>query len=201
VRVRTAVPAHSSVNSSHRERLAVTIRSMGTANGRDDSSPMSHDPSILTVTLFHDGEPPYLEYPAEVLFDDGDHVVVRANWAEASDRDVGYVRFEKGDVWTEHYWRGRWYAVKEVRDAEGRLKGWYCDVTRPVQVISERLLSEDLFLDLWVSGDCVTTLRLDEDDFMASGLPVRDRDAADAARRALDELESLAADGFAAVTG
>ena len=48
-------------------------------------------------------------------------------------RDFGFVRFEPGDVFTEYYWRDRWYAVKEVRDAAGVLKGWYCDVTRPGQ--------------------------------------------------------------------
>jgi predicted RNA-binding protein associated with RNAse of E/G family len=172
---------------------------MGTTN-HGDASPVPAEQSTLTVTLFHAGEPPYLEYAAEVLFDDGDHIVVRAKWAEATDRDVSYVRFEKGDTWTEHYWRGRWYAIKEIRDADGRLKGWYCDAARPAQIIGERLFSEDLFLDLWVSGDHVTVLRLDEDEFVASGLPVRDRDAADAARRALDELEFLASDGFGAVT-
>ncbi len=174
---------------------------MGTANGRAASSPLVDDHSTLTVTLFHDGEPPYLEYCAEVLLDDGHHIVVRAKWAEVTARDVGYVLFERDDVWTEHYWRDRWYAIKEVRDADGRLKGWYCDVARPALVIGDRLLSEDLFLDLWVSGDRVTVLGLDEDEFAASGLAERDGDAAHAARRALDELESLAADGFAAVTG
>jgi predicted RNA-binding protein associated with RNAse of E/G family len=166
-----------------------------------DSSALVDDKSRLIVTLYHDSQPPYLEYAAEVLSDDGDHIVVRANWAEVASRDVGYVRFEEGDVWTEHYWRGRWYAIKEIRDPGGQLKGWYCDVARPAVVRGQRLLSEDLFLDLWVSGDRVTVLRLDEDEFMASGLADRDRAAAEAAQRALDDLESLAADGFAAVTG
>jgi hypothetical protein len=174
---------------------------MDIADGLADSSPLANASSTLTVTLFHEGEPPYLEYSAEILSDDGDHVVVRAPWAEATSRDVGYVRFEKDDVWTEHYWRNRWYAIKEVRAASGRLKGWYCDVARPASVLDERLLSEDLFLDLWVSGDGMTVLRLDEDEFVASGLDARDPAAADAARRALDELEAMAAGGFTVVAG
>ncbi|MFI6692788.1 DUF402 domain-containing protein [Streptomyces sp. NPDC050433] len=141
-------------------------------------------------------------YPASLLADDGTHVVVRAPWAADGVRDFGFVRFEPGDVFTEHYWRDRWYAVKEVRTGDGILKGWYCDVTRPA-VVSGRgpgelryeLLVEDLDLDLWASADGGTILRLDEDEFEESGLADRDPVAAEAARRALDELELLVTDG------
>ncbi|MGW3406905.1 DUF402 domain-containing protein, partial [Streptomyces zhihengii] len=46
--------------------------------------------------------------------------------------------------------------------------------------------------DLWVSADGGEVLRLDEDEFAASGLAERDPDAAAAAVRALDGLELLA---------
>ncbi|WP_431041722.1 DUF402 domain-containing protein [Streptomyces sp. P1-3] len=136
-----------------------------------------------------------VRYPAVVTADDGTHVVVQAPWAGAATRDFGFVRFESGDVFTEHYWRDRWYAVKEVRDGHGALKGWYCDITRPALVAGDGLTVEDLDLDLWVSADGRTVLRLDEDEFLESGLPERDPAAADQARRALDELERLARDG------
>jgi hypothetical protein len=64
-----------------------------------------------------------IRYPAELLADDGTRVTVRAPWAGGAVRDFGFVRFEPGDVFTEHYWRDRWYSVKEVRDAQGTLKG------------------------------------------------------------------------------
>ncbi|MFI9204596.1 DUF402 domain-containing protein [Streptomyces sp. NPDC053048] len=136
-----------------------------------------------------------VRYPAVVTHDDGTRVVVRAPWAGAGPRDFGFVRFEDGDVFTEHYWRDRWYAVKEVRDASGTLKGWYCDVTRPARVEAGALVVEDLDLDLWVSADGATVLRLDEDEFADSGLDARDPAAARAAREALDELEALARSG------
>jgi hypothetical protein len=145
--------------------------------------------------------PPDVEYPVVVVADDGTHVVVRGPWSLAEARDLGYVRFEPGDVFTEHYWRDRWYSVKEVRGRGGALKGWYCDVARPVRVREGLLVSEDLDLDLWVSADRRTLLRLDEDDFAASGLQDRDPAAAAAARRALEELERLARDGFRGITG
>ncbi|WP_329389485.1 DUF402 domain-containing protein [Streptomyces sp. NBC_01716] len=150
-----------------------------------------------------------IHYPASLLADDGTHVVVRAPWAAEGVRDFGFVRFEPGDVFTEHYWRDRWYAVKEVRTADGVLKGWYCDVTRPAVVrgrgpgeLRYELVVEDLDLDLWASADGGTVLRLDEDEFEESGLAERDPVAADAARRALDEIELLVRDGaFTALLG
>jgi len=134
-----------------------------------------------------------VRYDATVLRDDGVRITVCAPWSLPTTRDFGYVRFEPGDVFTEHYWRDRWFAVKEVRDAHGGLKGWYCDITRPVLATEDgALVSEDLDLDLWLSADGSAVLRLDEDEFAASGLAERDPQAAGQAARALDELEALA---------
>jgi hypothetical protein len=156
--------------------------------------------SEVTVVLVKRPRPE-VRYPGVVTHDDGTHVVVRAPWAGPASRDFGFVRFESGDVFTEHYWRDRWYSVKEVRSGTGAVKGWYCDVTRPAGVERDALVVEDLDLDLWLSADRGTILRLDEDEFLASGLQDRDPEAAARARQALDELERLARDGFAALLG
>ncbi|WP_455354669.1 DUF402 domain-containing protein [Streptomyces sp. SYSU K217416] len=148
----------------------------------------------LTVALVKAGRTK-IRYPATLIADDGDRVTVRAPWAAEGTRDFGFVRFEPGDVFTEHFWRARWYAVKEVRSGDGTLKGWYCDVTRPAVVRGDELVVEDLDLDLWVSADRSSVLRLDEDEFEASGLTARDPEAAEQARRALDALELLARQG------
>ncbi|WP_405654784.1 DUF402 domain-containing protein [Streptomyces sp. RK9] len=136
-----------------------------------------------------------IRYPARLLSDDGTRVTVRAPWAGAGVRDFGFVRFEPGDVFVEHFWRDRWYAVKEVYAADGTLKGWYCDVTRPAVRDGAVLTVEDLDLDLWCSADGTTILRLDEDEFAASPLPETDPPAAAAALAALDDLEQLAEAG------
>ncbi|MFJ9630271.1 DUF402 domain-containing protein [Streptomyces sp. NPDC091280] len=136
-----------------------------------------------------------IRYPAELLRDDGVRLAVRAPWAGDGVRDFGFVRFERGDVFTEYYWRDRWYAVKEVRDGGGRLKGWYCDITRPATRSGAELVVTDLDLDLWVSADGTDVRRLDEDEFEASGLAGSDPVAAAAAVAALDELEGLARAG------
>ena len=139
---------------------------------------------------------PPIEYAADVISDDGTHIVVRAPWSEEDARDLGFVRFEPGDVFTEHYWRDRWYSIKEVRSASGDLKGWYCDVARPAVFVDGVLVSHDLDLDLWASADGRTVLRLDEDEFLAGDLESSEPEAFVEARRALDELERLARRGF-----
>ncbi|MFD0354476.1 DUF402 domain-containing protein [Streptomyces sp. NPDC127110] len=144
-----------------------------------------------TVTLTKAGRTK-ISYPAAQLADDGDRISVRAPWAAEGVKDFGFVRFEPGDVFVEHFWRTRWYAVKEVWTGEGVLKGWYCDVTRPAVVRGGEIVVDDLDLDLWVSADGKSVLRLDEDEFAASGLAERDPEAAARAVRALDSLEERA---------
>lgn len=103
--------------------------------------------TALVVALVKAGRTK-IRYPADVVRDDGTRVTVRAPWAAPGVRDFGFVRFEPGDVFTEHYWRDRWFAVKEVRTGAGELKGWYCDITRPAVLRDAELLVEDLDLDL-----------------------------------------------------
>ncbi|WP_405838519.1 DUF402 domain-containing protein [Streptomyces sp. NBC_01518] len=155
----------------------------------------SSDPARqLDVVLVKAGRTK-IRYTAELLFDDGTRLAVRAPWAGDGVRDFGFVRFERGDVFTEYYWRDRWYAVKEVRDGTGELKGWYCDITRPATLSGAELVVEDLDLDLWISADGTDIRRLDEDEFEESGLAASDPAAAAAAVAALDELERLAREG------
>lgn len=147
---------------------------------------------LLDVVLVKSGRTK-IRYAAELLTDDGTRIAVRAPWSGDGVRDFGFVRFEPGDVFTEYYWRDRWYAVKEVRDAAGALKGWYCDITRPATLSGTELVVEDLDLDLWRSADGTDVRRLDEDEFAESGLAETDPEAAAAAVAALDELEAFAA--------
>ncbi|MFF2851828.1 DUF402 domain-containing protein [Streptomyces sp. NPDC058001] len=159
------------------------------------SAPSAEPPAtgadLVRVVLVKAGRTK-IRYPARLLADDGERVSVRAPWAADGVRDFGFVRFEPGDVFTEHYWRSRWYAVKEVRAPDGTLKGWYCDVTRPAVRSGGDLVVEDLDLDLWVSADGTHVLRLDEEEFEASDLATTDPEAATRATRALNELEHLA---------
>ncbi|MEV7992305.1 DUF402 domain-containing protein [Streptomyces sp. NPDC086077] len=165
------------------------------------AEPEAEPKTLVDVVLLKAGRTK-IRYPAELLQDDGTRIVVRAPFAGAGVRDFGFVRFEPGDVFTEYYWRDRWYAVMEVRDPAGVLKGWYCDIARPAAFSGTELVVEDLDLDLWRSADGTDVRRLDEDEFAESGLTSSDPEAAAAAVAALDALEALArGDGFEALLG
>ncbi|MEV6835080.1 DUF402 domain-containing protein [Streptomyces sp. NPDC051133] len=152
----------------------------------------SAEPAARVEVVLVKGGRTKIRYPAQLLADDGVRLAVRAPWAGEGVRDFGFVRFEPGDLFTEYYWRDRWYSVKEVRDGDGAVKGWYCDITRPAVLSGGELVVEDLDLDLWRSADGTDVRRLDEDEFAESGLAETDPEAASAAVAALDALEALA---------
>ncbi len=79
----------------------------------------SAEPADLVEVVLVKGGRTKIRYPARLLHDDGVRISVRAPWAGEGVRDFGFVRFEPGDVFTEHYWRDRWYSVKEVRAGDG----------------------------------------------------------------------------------
>ncbi|HEU5087749.1 MAG TPA: DUF402 domain-containing protein, partial [Roseiflexaceae bacterium] len=125
---------------------------------------------------------------------------VKAPWRQPT-LDLGYVTFETGDIFFEHYYADRWYAVFELHHADGALKGWYCNIARPAQITAHAIHSDDLDLDLFVSPDRATLLRLDVDEFETRGLRERDPAAYRAAYAAFDELEYLARSGYPPFTG
>jgi protein associated with RNAse G/E len=122
----------------------------------------SHAPPLVVQKLMHDGARSYRWEGREIHRDD-DHLFFTAVF-ERQGRDLGYVRFEKGDVFYEWYYFDRWYNVFQVYSEAGDLKGWYCNVTAPARVDGGELTFVDLALDLWVWPD-MRYLVLDEDEF------------------------------------
>lgn len=127
-------------------------------------------------------------YSGRVLRRDEHAIVLRTGW-ERPPLDLGYVVCEPGDRWTEYFYADRWYNIFEIRASDGRLKGWYCNVTRPARIDACEVAAEDLALDLWVAPDgewCV----LDEDEFATLPLTPAEREAA---QQALAELQAMVA--------
>jgi predicted RNA-binding protein associated with RNAse of E/G family len=140
----------------------------------------------LTVRkLDHKGQQ-VTAYPGRVLQRDDSTIVLRTSWDRAP-LDVGYVLLEPGDHWAEHFYADRWYNIFEIRSSNGRLKGWYCNVTRPARITADEVSAEDLALDLWVAPDG-EMLVLDEDEFAALLLSPAEREAA---QNALAELKAM----------
>jgi predicted RNA-binding protein associated with RNAse of E/G family len=142
---------------------------------------------ITTRKLDHTGRQVF-SYPGRVLRRDDHTIVVRTVWDRAV-MDMGYVFLEPGDCWTEYHYTDRWYNIFEIRASDGRLKGWYCNITRPARINAREVAAEDLALDLWVAPDG-EVLVLDEDEFAALPLAPAEREAA---RKALTELRAMVA--------
>jgi predicted RNA-binding protein associated with RNAse of E/G family len=142
---------------------------------------------ITVRKLDHTGRP-VTAYLGRVLRRDGHTIVLRTGWDRAP-LDLGFVVLEPGDHWTEYFYDDRWYNIFEICASDGRLKGWYCNITRPARIGAGEVAAEDLALDLWVGPDGETRV-LDEDEFAALGLnPVE----CEAARQALAELQAMVA--------
>jgi hypothetical protein len=129
-----------------------------------------------------------LAYPGQVLRREGHAIVLRTGWDRAS-LDLGFVVLEPGDRWTEYFYADRWYNIFEIHASDGRLKGWYCNVTRPACIGDDEVAAEDLALDLWVAPDGGMRV-LDEDEFADLPLGAAERDAS---RQALAELQRMVA--------
>jgi predicted RNA-binding protein associated with RNAse of E/G family len=129
-------------------------------------------------------------YPGQVLRRDDRAIVLRTGWDRAP-LDLGFVVLEPGDRWTEYFYDDRWYNIFEICASDGRLKGWYCNITRPACISADEVAAEDLALDLWVRPDGEMQV-LDEDEFAALLLTSEEREAA---QNALAELQAMVAQG------
>jgi len=152
-----------------------------------------HDASRLIVQkLMYDGSKSYRWVGREIQRDEQELFFTAV--FERDGRDLGYVRFEKGDVFYEWYYFERWYNVFQVYSKDGDLKGWYCNVTMPARVQDGELTFIDLALDLWVWPDR-RHLILDEDEFAELAQSTYTVEHVQLARSALDELIARTADG------
>ena len=140
---------------------------------------------LVVQKLLYDGSPSY-RWEGELLERHPDWLLFRAEF-RLDHRDLGYVVFERGDVFYEYYYFDRWYNVFQIYSARGELKGWYCNVTTPAQVADGVLTFVDLALDLWVYPDR-RFLVLDQEEFDELEQGTYRPEDASAAKRALAEL-------------
>jgi protein associated with RNAse G/E len=129
-----------------------------------------------------------ISYRGDVLRRSSHAIVLRTTW-DREPLDLHFVVLEPDDCWTETFYSDRWYNIFEIRASDGRLKGWYCNVTRPARITRDEVAAEDLALDLWVEAD--GTMRvLDEDEFAELDLLSGEREAA---QEALGQLKAMVA--------
>ena len=101
------------------------------------------------------------------------------------DYAADYHTFRRGDRFVEWFYADRWYNIFQMHDVDDdRLKGWYCNLTRPARLEAEAIYAEDLALDLMVYPDGRFVV-LDEDEFAALELSETER------QQAINAFESL----------
>lgn len=77
---------------------------------------------------------------------------------------------KRNDRFVETFYTDKWYNIFEIYDRDdGKLKGWYCNITMPAVIEDGHVSYVDLALDLWVSAEGRRTV-LDEDELEELGL-------------------------------
>lgn len=134
---------------------------------------MPHE--ITIIKLNHTGEE-VTRYPGMLLEENGDEIVVETIFPFDVTTDAFVI--EKGDRMLETCSTTLWYNIFQVHEGmNGDLRGWYCNITRPMARDGAVVRQDDLALDVWVSPDGRLFL-LDMDEFLAIDIPDADREAA-----------------------
>jgi predicted RNA-binding protein associated with RNAse of E/G family len=129
-----------------------------------------------------------LSYSGEFVHRTQSRVTLEA-FFNHDDKELDGLSFRRGDRFIETHYGDRWYNVFAIYDVDSdRLKGWYCNITRPARIEDGQVSSDDLALDLIVYPDGTWKV-LDQDEFEALDLPQEDRTKALAT---LAELRGLA---------
>jgi hypothetical protein len=139
----------------------------------------------------HNGQEVW-RYPGRVLVQSPRGYLFEAHF-NRSDLDFNGMLLKENDRFLELYLLGKYYNIYQIYDRDdGRLKGWYCNVTKPVRVKDSSISYDDLALDLLVFPDG-RQLVLDEDEFAELSLPA---ELAQNARAGLAELQQLFREKF-----
>ena len=126
-------------------------------------------------------------YDGHVLTRSATMVKLEARFNRADDV-ADYHTFRRGDRFVEWFYSDRWYNIFQMHDVDDdRIKGWYCNLTRPARLTAEAVYAEDLALDLMVYPDGSYRV-LDEDEFAALKLRPAEREQA---LRALESLKRM----------
>lgn len=118
----------------------------------------------ITVHKLDDRGREVWRYSGTVIRKDDSSVVLLA-YFDRDDVEFHGLQIRRGDRFIETFYRDRWYNIFAIYDTDdNRLKGWYCNITRPANIEAEHVYAEDLALDLIVLPNGSMHV-LDEDEF------------------------------------
>jgi len=109
------------------------------------------------------------QYDGEVLRRDENSITVEA-FFNRDDMPFQEIILKRNDRFVETFFTDKWYNIFEIYDRDdGKLKGWYCNITKPAVIDANSVGYVDLALDLWVAADGRRKI-LDEDELEELGL-------------------------------
>lgn len=109
------------------------------------------------------------QYDSKVLRRDENSITVEA-FFNRDDMPFQEIVLKHNDRFVETFYTDKWFNIFEIYDRDdGKLKGWYCNITKPAVIGDDSVSYIDLALDLWVSADGTRKV-LDEDELEELGL-------------------------------
>ncbi len=131
------------------------------------------------ITIYknnHRGEPVW-KYQGSVI-ERGDNYICLRAYFDRQEANLGFVSFNRGDLFIEWFFSDRWYNIFQVHEGDSEtIKGWYCNITRPAYIDEFSISADDLELDIWVMPNG-TMMLLDEKEFGDLDLSTDERMAA-----------------------
>ncbi len=127
------------------------------------------------------------EYGGKVIEQTASAFLLEAHF-NRSDLMFNGIFLREGDRFLELYPIGKWFNIYEIHDKDNdEIKGWYCNITRPVCIDVEKISYDDLALDLLVYPDR-KMLVLDGDEFESLSLnPIETLNA----RKGLEQMKEM----------
>jgi hypothetical protein len=148
------------------------------------AEPLIDGERVITVRKLSASGREVLSYPGRLLQEAPSRRTIEARF-DFDDVQVEGLTMRRGDRFVETFYTDRWYNVFAIYDGgSGRLKGWYCNLTRPARFDEDAIHAEDLELDLLVLPDGRMST-LDAAEFDALPLTPSERRAA---QRGLEDL-------------
>lgn len=125
------------------------------------------------------------EYEGELISRKKNSATVEALF-NRDDLPFQEIVLKRDDRFVETFYTDKWFNIFEIYDRDdGKLKGWYCNVTKPAEISENEIAYSDLILDLWVSANGKQTV-LDEDELNELDL---DAELKEKIYASLDELK------------
>ncbi len=148
---------------------------------------------IVTIHKLEPSGNEKIQYSGTVVMRNKQKLVIEARFT-LPDAVYHEIPFKRGDLFYEAYFRDKWYNINEIYDRDdGRLKGWYCNITRPPVITRWHVTYVDLALDLLVYPDG-RQLILDEDELTALNLPGEELDQVWGAMKELQSIFTVPSD-------